>query len=190
MIRVRQVTMKRRSRPSRANLTTAMDRDDTEISMSSRPVPIFFEPGAPPPVLPLPTCQTSFLHANITDTATIWRQEVCRPSRRGREAVSAMQSVNRARMSSPYPRSTVTIPGVNVAAHTSKLVNRHPSPMSDLTDSEASSTCSTSEASEGPSDLGEPIPKPPGDVARPKRGGYNLAKALGWPNEKLEKLRV
>jgi hypothetical protein len=161
--------------------------------MSSRPVPIFFEPGAPPPVLPLPTCQTSFLYVDISDTATIWRQEVCRPSRRNRQAVSATQSVNRARISSPYPRSPVTIPGVDVATHgphISKLVNRHPSPISDLTDSEASSTCSTSEASEGPSDLGEPIPKPPGDVARPKRGGYNLAKALGWPNEKLEKLRV
>lgn len=158
--------------------------------MTSRPVPTFFEPGAPPPIIPLPTCQTNLLLYADTLGTTIWREEVCRPSRKAKQTASTTRSVNRARDSSPYPRSIVTIPGDGTSvheAHTSRLVNRHPSPISDLTDSEASSTGSTGE---GPSEVDELIPKPPGDVARPNRGGYNLAKALGWPNEKFEKLRV
>lgn len=35
-----------------------------------------------------------------------------------------------------------------------------------------------------------PIPKPPGEVARPKRGGYNLEQAIQLPPSDYESIRV
>ena len=34
------------------------------------------------------------------------------------------------------------------------------------------------------------IPKPPGEVGRPGRGGYNLDDALKWDSESLRKLKI
>ncbi len=34
------------------------------------------------------------------------------------------------------------------------------------------------------------IPKPDGEVGRPKRGGYNLQKALGWPTNEYLRFKV
>ncbi len=40
------------------------------------------------------------------------------------------------------------------------------------------------------SDAYELIPKPEGEVGRPKRGGYNLQKALGWPTNEYLRFKV
>lgn len=34
------------------------------------------------------------------------------------------------------------------------------------------------------------IPKPPGEVARPARGGYSLAKTLNWPGDTYTRFKV
>ena len=34
------------------------------------------------------------------------------------------------------------------------------------------------------------IPKPPGEVGRPGRGGYNLKQALAWPDKEFKRFRV
>ncbi|GAW06729.1 hypothetical protein LENED_008673 [Lentinula edodes] len=33
------------------------------------------------------------------------------------------------------------------------------------------------------------IPKPPGEVGRPNRGGYSLYPVLGWPKKKYDKVK-
>ncbi|KAJ3806576.1 hypothetical protein F5876DRAFT_80554 [Lentinula aff. lateritia] len=37
--------------------------------------------------------------------------------------------------------------------------------------------------------LSQTIPKPPGEVGRPGRGGYNLKKILGWPKEDYDNVK-
>lgn len=55
-------------------------------------------------------------------------------------------------------------------------------PMSDL-DSEADSEASAVVGS-------RKIPKPPGEVGRPGRGGYALSRVLSWDKDTLKKFKV
>ena len=154
--------------------------------MASRPVPAFFEPGAPPPALPLPTCQTNLAYFHLPQATSIWRQEL-QPRTLRTGPVNRNRALNRARSSSPYtkPTSGVNQPQAKV---TFAEETRFQSPASELTELSDASTRSSSEA---PSDVNDGmIPKPPGEVSRPKRGGYNLQKALGWPDPKFGKLQV
>ncbi|THU95287.1 hypothetical protein K435DRAFT_859672 [Dendrothele bispora CBS 962.96] len=43
---------------------------------------------------------------------------------------------------------------------------------------------------ENSTDLGRKIPKPPGEVGRPGRGGYSLSTALGWDYKKYRKTYI
>jgi hypothetical protein len=161
---------------------------------TSRPVQLFFEPGAPPPVLPLPTCQTnlSYIDLHLAKSTNIWCQELHRPSPSGKRRPISGTQVNRARSSSPYPQPRLSSSSIMKRLPTPRLDPddraRSRSPMSDITESsEVSSTSSTNDTS---SEAHELIPKPPGEVGRPKRGGYNLQKALCWSNTRFDKLRV
>ncbi|KAJ3831653.1 hypothetical protein F5878DRAFT_549272 [Lentinula raphanica] len=42
----------------------------------------------------------------------------------------------------------------------------------------------------GSDDEDDLIPKPPGEVGRPNRGGYNLCDALGWPKDEYKVVQV
>jgi hypothetical protein len=60
-------------------------------------------------------------------------------------------------------------------------------------DGDSSSLSDISESSESKSTISteeQQIPKPPGEVGRPGRGGYNLDDTLNWDSESLRKLKV
>src|SRR5215472_616526 len=69
--------------------------------MTSRQVSAFFEPGAPPPVLSLPTCQTNFSYVDVLQPTNILGQELHRPSLACRRAPPVMWASD-SRSSSPY----------------------------------------------------------------------------------------
>jgi hypothetical protein len=159
---------------------------------TSRPVQVFYEPGAPPPVLPLPTCQTNLAYVDpLAKSTNIWCQELRRPSLLGKRRASVSGTrVNRARSSSPYPHPRLS--SIMKRLPTPRLDPddraRSRSPISDIT--ESSEVLSTSSTNDTSSEVHELIPKPPGEVGRPKRGGYNIQKALCWSNTRFDKLRV
>jgi hypothetical protein len=158
--------------------------------MASRQVSVFFEPGAPPPVLSLPTCQTNFSYVDIPQPTSIWRQELRRPNLACRRAPSVMWAPDRARSSSPYSRSSSRPAIISLVQDTSESDCRSGRGRSGSPLTEESSDTDSSRGGTPFIVEHEVIPKPPGEVARPKRGGYNLEKAVKWPKSKFERLRV
>jgi hypothetical protein len=171
--------------------------------MVSRTIaPIFFEPGTPPSVLPVPTCQTNLSWFAFPQPTIIWTDEVPVPSsKRYTPQISGCTSsrvpsaghLTQVRLSSPYIRSASKPPKVAFTSpdpvHAGPSRSRSGTPGFKPSDLSEPSTQSSSEA---PSNLSEDglIPKPPGNVAHPGRGGYNLQRALSWPESDYIKLQV
>jgi hypothetical protein len=133
----------------------------------STPCTPFYEPGAPPPPLPLLTAQTDLLDNPFRPT-TLINTEI-------------------------LPKSGL-LRATRVAHHQRHVLsnNRHVSPLANTSTSEDSSGSDSSELSESDSDDsdGATIPKPPGEVGRPGRGGYTLDVALDWNPKAFKKLKV
>ena len=134
------------------------------MAASSTPFSPLYEPGAPPPPLPLLTAQTDL--KNPLRSSTLTNAEIL-PKR-------AVESQTTRR-------------------HT-KVMLSHPSPSpgSDSPPGSDTSGSDLSEISESDSaDLDDAkIPKPAGEAGRPGRGGYNLEVTLDWNPKAFKKLKV
>ncbi|TDL19962.1 hypothetical protein BD410DRAFT_841729 [Rickenella mellea] len=156
--------------------------------MAPNSVPVFYEPGLPPPTLPLLLCQTtvSIVYPLPTITAS---QDIPVLS----EKANGKRVERAARRASPYPTPPVR---TRTVSFISSPTDGAESDTSDLThlfdelDSRASTEpphASTSTAAERTTDA---ICKPGGEVGRPGRGGYNLKKAMiGWRERELKALK-
>jgi len=131
----------------------------------------FFEPGAPPPALPILIAQTE---VGIVDTP-------CKLL--AQEEIGSGPTVARSARSSarytPYPKSTSKHP------LPPKPPNKDHDEGSDGDTSDSGLTSINDTDSE--SDL---IAKPDGEAGRPGRGGYNLEEALKWEHKKYLKVKV
>ncbi|TDL13401.1 hypothetical protein BD410DRAFT_846991 [Rickenella mellea] len=72
----------------------------------SRPVPAFFEPGTPPPSLPLLTCQAGLSYVPPSAPTVIATEELTIPSARSKEkrSVGPIRTTNRVNSPAPYVR--------------------------------------------------------------------------------------
>jgi hypothetical protein len=134
----------------------------------------FFEPGAPPPTLPILIAQTE---VGIVDT----------PSKLlAQEEIGSGPTVARSAHSSarytPYPKSTSKHP------LPPKPPNKDHDEGSDGDTSDSGLTSINDTDSE--SDDSHLIAKPDGEAGRPGRGGYNLEEALKWEHKKYLKVKV
>jgi len=139
-------------------------------------IPLFYEPGAPPPPLPLLTCQTD-VYFDAIQPSTLISQEELPPF-----VASGQAASSRRHRSLPPP--TTKPPTVRFRSRTpfdddSASQKSDPS-LSSLSDSEESSS----------SDSDGKIRKPAGEASRPGRGGYNLQVALSWSSKEYKKLKV
>ena len=137
-------------------------------SASLATIPPFFEPGAPPPTLPILIAQTE---VGIVDT----------PSKLlAQEEIGSGPTVARSARSNahhtPYPKSA------------SKPSKTHQQEGSDRDTSHSELTSINDTDSE--SDDSHLISKPEGEAGRPGRGGYNLEEALKWEHKKYLKVKV
>ena len=78
---------------------------------------------------------------------------------------------------------------VQVAPHTHSAPTPESSSDSPASDSSESESSGSSESESSDSTDGT-IPKPPGEVGRPGRGGYTLDDALDWNPKAFKKLKV
>jgi hypothetical protein len=136
----------------------------------------FYEPGTPPPAVPLLTSQVEFCY-EPTHAITITAQEELPPG----PATTTRQKLPKARFRSPVPHREVGSPGPS--SHHDDLSDL--SSLSELDPlSESESLVSSVNSRDGL------IPKPQGEWGRPSRGGYNLEKALGWNPRQFKKVKV
>ena len=133
-------------------------------------IPLFYEPGAPPPPLPLLTCQAE-VHFDTIQPSTLISQEELPPF------VASNQAASSRRHRSLPPTKP---PAVRFRSQT---------PFDDDSPSE-SSLSSLSDSEESISSDSGKIRKPVGEVGRPGRGGYNLQVALSWSSKEYKKLKV
>jgi hypothetical protein len=140
-------------------------------SASLTTIPPFFEPGAPPPTLPILITQTE---VGIVDT-------LCK--------LLAQEEIGSGPTVTQYARSSARY------ALYPKSASRHNLPSKphneghldgDTSDSEVTSINDT----DSESDDSHLIAKPDGEAGRPGRGGYNLEEALKWEHKKYLKVRV
>lgn len=146
--------------------------------MAYQPVTPFFKPGAPPPPLPLLTCQTDLSGIpNPKPTITV-SESLSAPSRAKERRI---RPANRIRSPSPYTKPPSKGKIVTFASNRGRSESQE-SELSEL--SELSDFSSRRSPSESYSDSdGGLIFKPLGEVGRPNRGGYNLERALNWDPE-------
>lgn len=137
-------------------------------SASLTPIPPFFEPGAPPPTLPILIAQTEVGCAG-SPTKLLAQEELGSGPTIARSAHSSARHT-------PYHKLKRA-----VKPH-------HNDPVcsdGDTSDSELTSLISDLESDDSPL-----IPKPEGEAGRPGRGGYNLEEALKWDHKKYLKVKV
>jgi hypothetical protein len=160
--------------------------------MTSKSIPPFFEPGAPPPPLPLLTLQTDLSYMPHPSPTITANEELLPSDTKKVKPQIRSRAASRARSSSPY-----TIPPTKVKNRVRVAPATPTAPSNDDTQSERSNseqselTELSSTRSESPTDLDdELIRKPAGEPGRPGRGGYNLEAAVGWKGKAFEKLQV
>lgn len=148
-------------------------------SASLSTIPPFFEPGAPPPTLPILLAQTEVGATDIPIKLL------------AQEEIGSGPTVARSSRSTPrhhpYPKSTRK-------QHSPLKPQSNPT-YDDVAPSETGATETDSESlvtdSEIESESDTPlIPKPDGEAGRPNRGGYNLEKALKWEHKKYIRVKV
>jgi hypothetical protein len=139
----------------------------------------FYEPGAPPPPVPLLTSQAEFCY-EPTNAITITAQEEIPSGPTAAIRQKMFQSLPRARFRSP-----VLLRGASPGP------SRNYDNLSDLSDLSELGSSSDSEASVSSVSSREGmIPKPEGESGRLNRGGYNLQDALGWNSRQFKKVKV
>ena len=157
----------------------ALSNSMTIASLVSTPslltIPPFYEPGAPPPTLPILIAQTEV--GNIERPGKLLAQEDLGTGP-ARKHISS--SSNRF---SPYPKAASRR---QPRKHSRSSTPRH----RDLTPLTEMDEDSESESSDSVTSEDHLIPKPDGEAGRPGRGGYNLEDALGWEHKKYCRIKV
>ena len=159
-----------------------LDRPTQHLAMStaslvSTPslltIPPFYEPGAPPPTLPILIAQTEVGNIERPDKLLAQEDLGTGPARKHTKTSHRF---------APYPNAASRCqPSKHSRSSTQKHRDVTPATESDG-DSDSDSGSATSE---------EPlIPKPDGEAGRPGRGGYNLEEALGWEHKKYRRIKV
>ena len=144
------------------------------VMATSTPIGLFYEPGAPPPPLPLLTAQTDLL-GNSPRPSTLTNAEVL--PRSGPPRVPSHSRRTQVTLSRPSRSTCDSTPSDSP-------------PASDLSDSSGSDSSELSDSdSSTDSDVAK-IPKPPGEAGRPGRGRYTLEEALDWNPKMYKKLKV
>jgi hypothetical protein len=138
-------------------------------------VPLFYEPGAPPPPLPLLTCQAE-VYFDTIQPSTLISQEELPPFVAPDHAASS----RRHRSLPPPTKPPVVRFRSQIPFDDDSASQISESSLSSLSDSEESAS----------SDSDGKIRKPVGEVGRPGRGGYNLQVALSWSSKEYKKLKV
>ena len=136
-------------------------------------IPPYFEPGAPPPTLPILIAQTEVGIVN-TPCKLLAQEEI------GSGPTVARSARSNARYT-PYPKSAP----------------RHPLPSKphnedhdEGSDSPSDSELTSINDTDSECDDSHLIAKPDGEAGRPGRGGYNLEGALKWEHKKYLKVKV
>jgi hypothetical protein len=135
-------------------------------------IPPFFEPGAPPPTLPILIAQTE---VGIVDTPCklLAQEEIGSGPTVARSARSSARYI-------PYSKSA--------CKHALPSKPHNEGPDGDTSDSELTSINDSDSKSDH--DDSHLIAKPDGEAGRPGRGGYNLEVALKWEHKKYLKVKV
>jgi hypothetical protein len=138
----------------------------------------FFEPGAPPPILPIPLAQTEL------------GSLVCKSQRLlAQEEISPLHDDNTVNSETAMPHIKPISHHVNHLKPITEPLDtpvRHRSPST----SSESSLDLDSEDSDSDMDAKQQIPKPTGEAGQPGRGGYNLEETLNWDSKEFTKLKV
>jgi len=149
-------------------------------SASLTTIPPFFEPGAPPPTLPILLAQTE-VGATDIPVKLLAQEEI------GSGPTVARSSRSMLRYH-PYPKSTrKQHPSLKPQANPTHDDDAPSGIAVNETDSELTSVTDSEIESESDTPL---IPKPDGEAGRPNRGGYNLEKALEWEHKKYIRVKV
>lgn len=130
------------------------------------PIAAFYEPGAPPPPVPLLTHQTELYYSPTHSSTLIVQEEL--PSNH----ITARR------------HSVVSLPREPVRFSADLLEGGRGTSPSDTGSAESSDSELTDLSDDGL------IPKPDGEAGRPGRGGYNLETALDWNPKSFRKLKV
>ena len=158
--------------------------------MAPKPISPFFEPNAPPPPLPLLTCQTDFSYARCSPTVTVAEETVDMKTTLLKRSIRKCNS-SVARSPSPYVKPTNETKRQLAFANPATSSNDNArSELSDTSLSDLPDSADTRSQSSSMNTDDELIPKPDGEAGRPGRGGYNLEKALNWSPKAFRKLQV
>jgi hypothetical protein len=134
-------------------------------------VPPFYEAEPTPPLpLPLLMAQTDPLYCIPRNTLLV--QEAYRS---GNHCIRHARRIDHPSTHPYHHTARAQTPGVTARAWTPGMVAR---------------ACTPGTKDDADGEPGRKIPKPPGEVGRPGRGGYNLEHAMQWSPENLEKLKV
>jgi len=136
------------------------------VSASLAEIPPFFEPGAPPPTLPILLAQTE-VGSVISPPKLLAEEEIGTGPILVRSLVKSRPA--------PYQRHSTAGPLNSAVVLDTESRGR------DFDDSDQDSESSDDETL---------IPKPNGEAGRPGRGGYNLEDALGWHAKEYSRFKV
>jgi hypothetical protein len=144
----------------------------------------FFEPGAPPPTLPIPLAQME-----IGTLASIPCKLLAQ------EEISQLHDISRPDVPSDPNVSApckISVPSTQPASRRGRLKSKSPVRARHKSLSMSSeSSQSDVELEDSDSDTDDDqIPKPSGEAGRPGRGGYNLEDTLHWDPKEFTKLKV
>ena len=140
----------------------------------------YFEPGAPPPTLPILISQTEIGNTHAPGKLV------------AQEEIGSGPTVARL----PCPKRNTTPSHFPLRSSTPKSRSKPPnktlkSVSLDVdSDSESSLSSLSSSSSDPEFDNDLLIPKPEGEAGRPGRGGYNLEKTLAWEAKDYRKMKV
>jgi hypothetical protein len=155
--------------------TPAMPTASLVSTPSLLTIPPFYEPGAPPPTLPILIAQTEVGNIERPDKLLAQEDLGTGPARN--------HTSNSSHRFSPYPK-----------AASRRQSSKHSRPSTpkhrDRTPCTESDGESESDSSDSATSEDHLIPKPDGEAGRPGRGGYNLEEALGWEHRKYCRVKV
>ena len=146
-------------------------------SASLTAIPPFFEPGAPPPTLPILIAQTEVGSVD-TPSKLLAQEEIGSGPTVAWSARSARSSVR----FTPYPKLASKQPLSAMSNH-----HNNDSTYSDRDTTDLESSIADTDSEFDDSHL---IPKPEGEAGRPGCGGYNLEQALKWERKKYLQIKV
>ena len=145
----------------------------------------YFEPGAPPPTLPILIAQTEIGNAQ-TPGKLVAQEEIGSGPTVTRLPYPGHTTPSHFPLRSSTPKLKATSKFSSKPPNTSKSVSLGIESMT----SDSESSLSSLSDSDSDDDNNLLIPKPEGEVGRPGRGGYNLENTLAWEGKDYRKMKV